>query len=177
MKRQQNSRRRKIRSEDIELIVYDFDGVMTNNTFMLREDGMESVIVNRSDGLAVEILKSKGIPQLILSKEHNKIVRTRAAKLGIPVLQGIDDKKTVLLEYCKRNAVDLKNIVYIGNDLNDAPVMNVVGFPIAPQDAYPEAKKAAKFIIATHGGGGVIRELLNIIRFEETKHGRDHKSK
>ena len=176
MRIKQNSHRRKIRSDEIELIVYDFDGVMTNNTLILREDGMESIVVNRSDGLAIEILKSKGIPQLILSKELNKIISTRAAKLGIPVLQGINEKKTALLEYCKHNSVDISNVVYIGNDLNDVSVMTVVGFPIAPQDAYPEAKRVAKFIIAVNGGCGVIREFLNIIKFEESRNERTHKS-
>lgn len=152
---------------NIDLIVYDFDGVMTNNSVLLSEDGIESVIVNRSDGLAVEILKSKGIRQLILSTERNKIVRARALKLGIQVLQGIDDKKTILLDYCKRNSVDPNKVVYIGNDRNDVPVMAIVGYPMAPQDAYPEAKKMAKFIIPVAGGSGVVRELLNFIKFSE----------
>ena len=79
--------------DDIDLIVYDFDGVMTDNSVIVNEDGIESVIVNRSDGLAVGILKSLCITQLILSKESNKIVSTRAAKLEIQVLQGVNDKK------------------------------------------------------------------------------------
>ncbi len=152
---------------NISLIVYDFDGVMTNNTVIVSECGFESVIVNRSDGLAVEIIKSKGIPQLILSKEKNKVVATRAAKLGIPVLHGIDDKKTILQNYCKCHSIDLNKVVYIGNDLNDVPVMSVVGHPMTPQDAYIEAKTIATFIIPVTGGNGVIRELLNHIKFEE----------
>lgn len=153
--------------KDISLIVYDFDGVLTDNTVILSENGNESVVVNRSDGLAIEIIKSMGIRQLILSKERNNVVSARAAKLGIPVLQGIDDKKTILLDYCKHNSVDLKRVVYIGNDLNDVPLMMLVGCPMAPQDAFPEAKKNAKFIIPVAGGDGVVRELLNYIKFEE----------
>jgi len=152
---------------DIDLIVYDFDGVMTNNSVVVSEDGFESVIVNRSDGLAVGIIKSKNIPQLILSKEGNKVVSSRATKLGIPVLQGIHDKKTILLDYCSRNSLDLNKVIYVGNDLNDVPVMSAVGYPMAPLDAYPEAKKIAKYIIPVAGGSGVVRELLNYFIFEE----------
>jgi len=152
---------------DIDLIVYDFDGVMTNNSVIVSEEGFESVIVNRSDGLAVGIIKSKNIPQLILSKECNKVVSSRATKLGIPVLQGIHDKKTILLDYCSRNSLDLNKVIYVGNDLNDVPVLSAVGYPMVPLDAYPEAKKIAKFIIPAAGGSGVVRELLNYFIFEE----------
>src|SRR4030067_2746044 len=101
----------------ISLIVYDFDGVMTDNKVILREDGLESVIVNRADGLAVEIIKNMGIRQIILSKEKNKVVKARAKKLCIPVVQGIDDKKKVLISYCQENNMMLDNVIYIGNDL------------------------------------------------------------
>lgn len=151
----------------ISLIVYDFDGVMTNNTAIVSEDGVESVTVNRSDGLAVEIIKSRGIPQLILSKEGNKVVSARAAKLDIPVIHGANDKKKILIDYCRNNSIDITKVVYIGNDLNDVPVMMTVGYPMAPQDAYSEAKEVAKFIIPVAGGNGVVRELLKYIKFEE----------
>ena len=88
---------------DIQLIVYDFDGVITDNRVMVSEDGMESVIVSRADGLGVNIIKEMEIPQMILSTETNPVVSLRAKKLGIPVLQGVDDKMTVLLNYCKSN--------------------------------------------------------------------------
>ena len=86
---------------NIKLIVYDFDGVMTDNRVIVREDGIESVIVSRADGMGVGIIMEMGIPQVILSSETNRIVSFRAKKLGIPVLQGVDDKKTALLNYCK----------------------------------------------------------------------------
>ena len=153
--------------DQVELIVYDFDGVMTNNTVIVSENGAESVVVNRSDGLAVEMLKSRGMLQLILSKERNNVVSARAAKLGIQVLQGVEDKKTILMEYCTRNSLDLNKVIYIGNDLNDVPVMSIVGYPMAPEDAYPEAKNVSKFIIPVAGGCGVVRALLNILMIEE----------
>lgn len=147
----------------VQLIVYDFDGVMTDNKVIFREDGLESVIVDRSDGLAVEIIKKMGIRQLILSKENNKVVVSRANKLNIPVLQGIQDKKDILSQYCMKHLIALKNVVYIGNDINDVEVMRIVGYPLCPQDAYPETKAVAKFVIPVNGGSGVVRALLNYI--------------
>ena len=122
-------------AKDISLIVYDFDGVMTNNKVILSEDGLESVVVNRSDGLAVEIFKKHNLPQMIMSKERNKIVSVRAKKLGIPVLQSVNDKKVAIEGYCNKINIDLKNVIYVGNDLNDLCVMQAVGHPIAPIDA------------------------------------------
>jgi len=150
--------------EDIALVVYDFDGVMTDNRVILSEDGKESVIVNRSDGLAVTILKNMGVRQLILSKEKNSIVSARANKLGLPVLQGIDNKELILQRYCQENNLPIDKVVFVGNDLNDICLMRIVGFPLCPADAYPEVKIESKFIIAANGGCGVVRELLNHLR-------------
>ncbi len=147
----------------IDLIVYDFDGVMTDNKVILREDGLESVVVNRSDGLAVEILKNMGIRQIILSKEKNPVVGVRANKLGIPVVQGINDKRKVLSDYCEKNTIRFEDVVYIGNDLNDIEVMKAVGYPLCPLDAYDEVKEISKLVLGVRGGDGVVRNLLKYL--------------
>ncbi len=153
-------------AKDISLIVYDFDGVMTNNKVILSEDGLESVVVNRSDGLAVEIFKKHNLPQMIMSKERNKIVSVRAKKLGIPVLQSVDDKKVAIEGYCNKINIDLKNVIYVGNDLNDLCVMQAVGHPIAPIDACQAVRDLAELVIPVEGGNGVVRELLNFFDLE-----------
>lgn len=153
-------RKTKFNCSDISLIAYDFDGVMTDNKVILREDGLESVVVNRADGLAVEIIKGMGIKQVILSKEKNMVVETRANKLGIPVIKGIDDKKKILISYCDNNSLPLEKVVYVGNDINDLEVMEVVGYPVCPADAYAEIKSISKIVLAVKGGDGVVRSLL-----------------
>ena len=158
-----NANKPGIKLEKISLIVYDFDGVMTDNKVILREDGLESVVVNRSNGLAVEMIKKMGVQQLILSKEKNEVVASRARKLNIPVLQGVDDKKDLLIQYCLDRTIDLRNVIYIGNDINDIEPMKLVGYPACPKDAYPEVKEIAKFIIPVNGGSGVVRGLLGFI--------------
>jgi 3-deoxy-D-manno-octulosonate 8-phosphate phosphatase (KDO 8-P phosphatase) len=155
--------------EDIDLIVYDFDGVMTDNRVIIFQDGTEGVFVNRADGLGVEMLKSLSITQLILSTETNPVVNARGKKLGIEVISSCSDKKGALAEYCKINKYGLNNVLYIGNDLNDMEVMKIVGFPVAPADAHDEIKKISKFVTKNKGGEGVIREISDIIRSHYNK--------
>ena len=148
---------------NIKLIVYDFDGVMTDNRVIVREDGIESVIVSRADGMGVGIIMEMGIPQVILSSETNRIVSLRAKKLGIPVLQGVDDKKTALLNYCKDNNYNPSGILYVGNDVNDEGVMKAVGYSVATADAHHSIKSLAQMVLDTKGGQGVVRELADKI--------------
>jgi YrbI family 3-deoxy-D-manno-octulosonate 8-phosphate phosphatase len=149
-----------IKNHPLYLFVYDFDGVLTDNRVYVSEDGKESVCCNRSDGLAIRKINEMGLTQMIVSTETNKIVSARAAKLDIPIIQGVEDKKETLLEYCDKLSVNLKETLYIGNDINDLEAMMTVGFPVCPNDAYPEIKKIAKLVIPVSGGYGVIRKLL-----------------
>lgn len=150
--------------KDIKLVIYDFDGVMTDNKAYVFQDGSEAVRVNRSDGMAVRLIKEMGIDQMIISTETNPVVQARAKKIGIPCMNGIGDKLSVVKEYLNRNGIDKKNVVFVGNEINDLPAMRYVGIPVAPADAYPEVKKVAKVVLKTKGGHGVIREFFGIIK-------------
>ena len=85
---------------NIELIIYDFDGVMTDNKVYVDQNGNETVRVNRADGLGISEIKKMDIEQIIISTETNPVVSTRANKVGINCLQGIENKKTALIDYC-----------------------------------------------------------------------------
>lgn len=147
----------------IDLIVYDFDGVMTNNRVLVREDGVEAVEVNRADGLAVDRIRSMGISQLIISTETNPVVAARGKKLGIEVLAGCVGKKAALEAYCKERNIALSRVAFVGNDLNDLEAMQVVGWPIAPHDAAAPILQLAVFTTRVRGGEGVVRELYEWI--------------
>ena len=149
--------------KNLKLIVYDFDGVMTNNNVIIDQFGNESVIVNRSDGLAISKIKKMGIAQIIISSENNVVVSVRAQKLGIECLQGIDNKKVALTNYCVANEIDLKNVAFLGNDINDLEVMEMLNDSICPHDAHTNIKEISKIILKTKGGEGVIRELADLI--------------
>ena len=147
----------------MQLIVYDFDGVMTDNKLYVDQSGNEFVQVTRADGLGVAEIKKLGIEQIIISTEKNPVVSVRADKLGIICLQGIENKKFALLDYCKQNKIELKNVTYVGNDINDKEVMGIVGTTLCPSDAHASIKEISDKVIKTQGGDGVIRELLDII--------------
>ena len=149
--------------EKFHLIVYDFDGVMTDNLVYLSENGKESVACNRSDGLAVGMLRNAGFQQIIISTEPNPVVIFRANKLGLMAIHGCNDKRDALIKHCQSNGFSLDKVIFVGNDLNDRDVMSVVGYPICPQDAYSEIKDVACFVTKAAGGRGVVRELAGLI--------------
>ena len=150
-------------------LFYDFDGVMTDNTVIVDEHGIESVRVSRSDGLAISELKKMGFAQAIFSTETNNVVSMRAEKLGIPCIQGLEDKKSALLDYCIESSINPELCVFVGNEINDLEVMNSVGYPICPSDAHSKIISISRIVLNTKGGNGVIRELLNLITNEQTK--------
>ena len=140
-------------------IFFDFDGVFTNNKVTVDEEGKESVNCNRADGLGVRMLKEMNIPLFILSTETNQVAAKRAKKLALEIYYGIEDKKDVLISLCRKNRFELRNVMFVGNDLNDLEVMKIVGHPAAPRDAHPVIRRIAKYIIAKNGGDGVVKEI------------------
>lgn len=145
----------------IELLVFDFDGVMTDNRVLVMEDGREGVFCNRSDGLGLGMLRDAGLPMLVMSKERNPVVAARCRKLELECVQGVDDKVEELRRRCATRAVPLAHVAYVGNDVNDEACMRAVGLPIAVADAWPAARKAAKFVTARPGGYGAVREVCD----------------
>ena len=154
-----------ISANEIDLIVYDFDGVMTDNRAIVLEDGTEGVYVNRSDGLAIRLISQYNVPQVIISTESNQVVNSRAKKIKIPVIYNVENKKKTLLDYCKEGNFSLDRTVFIGNDVNDIEAMKTVQFPIAPKDAHPMVKSIARLVLESEGGQGAIREFYDFMKF------------
>ena len=146
----------------IRLVVFDFDGVMTDDTVYIDQFGHEMVRVSRADGLAINILKKQGLSLLVLSTEDNPVVEKRAEKLDIPVLHSVGDKATALKQYVRKNGFDLRETLYVGNDLNDIEVMEIVGVSVSPSNANRAVRKISKIKLKTSGGSGVIRELADL---------------
>ena len=151
------------RLSGIRVLFYDFDGVMTDNRVLVDQNGIESVFVNRSDGLAVSHLKKQGYTQVIVSTETNPVVVKRAEKLKIPVIHGIDDKGEIIRRYLEDNNILQAETLFIGNDLNDLSAFETVGIRTCPSDAYDAVKEAADLVLNTAGGDGVIRELMDYL--------------
>ena len=147
----------------LEAIIFDFDGVLTDNRVYLDQDGREWVSCSRGDGLAFDLLRKLKKPAYILSTEKNPVVAARAKKLKIPVLQGVGNKVTSIHELSKKEGHDLGRIFYIGNDLNDYRVMLACGYTACPADSHELIQNTATFVLNTEGGKGVVRELLEDI--------------
>jgi YrbI family 3-deoxy-D-manno-octulosonate 8-phosphate phosphatase len=146
-------------AENLDLIVYDFDGVMTDNRVLVMQDGSEAVFANRADGLGINHIREMGINQIILSTETNPVVQARAKKIKIDTISGCQDKKEALLEYCSNKGVDLYRVAFVGNDINDLEVMKIVGFKIAPKDAVKEILDISEYVTNAKGGEGVVKEI------------------
>ena len=146
--------------ENIEAIVFDFDGVLTDNKVYLDQEGKESVSCSRADGVAFDVLHELKKPTYILSTEKNPVVTARANKLKIHAIQGISNKVDGIKGLAVKENFDLQRILYIGNDLNDYRVMQLCGYTACPADSHKKIKEISTIILKTSGGNGIIRELL-----------------
>jgi YrbI family 3-deoxy-D-manno-octulosonate 8-phosphate phosphatase len=147
----------------VELIAFDFDGVLTDNRVIVFSDGEEAVFCNREDGLAFDAFRAAGLRAVILSTERHGVVAARAAKLRIPSIQALADKSTALAQYIGNNDIALTRVMFVGNDVNDLKVMRQVGFPVAVGDAHPLVKASARIVLKRCGGAGVAREIAEDI--------------
>ena len=148
---------------DVDVVITDFDGVHTDDSATIGQDGRESVRVSRADGLGVERLRSVGVPLLIVSKEINPVVQARAAKLGVEAMHNVEDKRQVVLEWLAAHQIPRDRAAYLGNDVNDLGPMGLVGWPVAVADAHPAVRAAARLVLARSGGHGAVRELCDLV--------------
>ena len=125
--------------------------------------------ISYSDG-TTKVKVSRSVNNLgIISTETNKVVARRSEKLNIECIQGVGNKRKSLEGYCIKNGFDLKKVLFIGNDINDLEVMELVGYPLCPADAHESVKIISRFIFSKKGGDGVVRELLDLIKEMEGK--------
>ncbi len=147
----------------IRLIVSDFDGVMTDNRVLVFDDGAEAVVCSRADGMGCDLLRSAGIEVFILSTERSPVVAARAAKLGVSVIHGCEDKGEAMRALLRTRGLTRSEVVYIGNDVNDLPAFAEVELTVAPADAHPAAINAATIVTRASGGAGVLREVADLV--------------
>jgi 3-deoxy-D-manno-octulosonate 8-phosphate phosphatase (KDO 8-P phosphatase) len=151
---------KKITLDDIDVLIFDFDGVLTDNKVYINQDGNESISCSRSDGLAFIVLEKLKKPTYIISTEKNKVVGVRAKKLKTPVLFGIQNKFEALKKLSIKKKFNLDRALYVGNDLNDYEALKLCGYSACPSDSHEKIKKISTFKLDSKGGSGVVRELL-----------------
>ena len=151
----------------VHTIVFDFDGVFTNNMVSVDQNGVESVLCSRADGLALDLLRrfkvynDWDLDLFILSKETNRVVNVRAEKLKLRSEKGINDKRAFIINYLEINNKSPSGLIYLGNDLNDLKPMSIPGvFSVAPKDAHPTIKSIANYLSSRVGGDSFVRDFV-----------------
>lgn len=146
----------------IRLLVFDFDGVFTDNAVYVAEDGSETVRCSRSDGLGLSRLRATGhMELLVLSTEENPVVSARCRKLQLPCIQGVADKAARLVELAAERKLPLGQVAYVGNDINDAGCLRQAGLPIVVVDAHPDVFALGRLRTSRPGGHGAVREICD----------------
>ena len=155
--------------KDVHTIVFDFDGVFTDNKVWVDQNGVESVRCDRGDGLGFDLLRTFikannwSLNYFILSKEKNPVVSVRAEKLQIDCIQSMSDKADYLANYLGENNLSAEGLVYLGNDLNDLAAMQIAGFSVAPSDAHTVIVNQAGLVLSQKGGDGFVRAFIELL--------------
>lgn len=153
------------RIRNIRLVAFDFDGVFTDNTVYVFEDGREAVRCWRGDGIGLRKLEALSIEPIIISSEPNPVVLARGRKLRVACIHDCKDKAEALRMLAHDREIRLEQTAFIGNDVNDLPALALAGLAIAVQDAHPQVLAAVAYHTRQPGGHGAVRELCDF--FEE----------
>ena len=149
---------------NIQWIVLDVDGVLSDGSLVYTSTGEELKSFSVKDGLGLTAARKSGIKLAIITARVSPMVERRAKELHFDaLLMGHANKTEALRALCVEYQIDLKTIAYMGDDLNDLGALQLVGLPMAPNNAVPEVKQLAKFISTVNGGQGAVREAVEYI--------------
>jgi 3-deoxy-D-manno-octulosonate 8-phosphate phosphatase (KDO 8-P phosphatase) len=152
------------RARRVKLAVFDVDGVLTDGTLTYGPEGEALKTFSVHDGHGIVLLREAGVTCAILSARDSDIVRVRMKDLKVPhVLQGERDKRAGFERLLALTGMGADEVAYIGDDVNDLPVLKVVGLSACPADAAPEVRPAVHLVCAKPGGRGAVRELCELI--------------
>lgn len=148
----------------IKLLILDVDGVLTDGTIIMDDNGKESKQFHARDGLGLYMLHHVGVRTALISGRTAEVVEHRARQLKIEeVHQGIGDKLTVYEKILEKNGLADKDVCYMGDDLIDLAPMKRAGFPAAPADAHPLVLEVAHMVTRARGGRGAVREVIEAL--------------
>lgn len=145
----------------IKTFVFDVDGVMTDGTLQIMENGEFSRRMHIRDGYALQLAVKMGYRVIVISGGNAKPVVKRLKGLGInDIFMGVSDKQTVLTDYLDENELQRETTLYMGDDIPDYSAMQMVGLPVCPSDAAPEIKAICKYVSPFKGGTGCVRDVI-----------------
>ncbi|BBB91576.1 MAG TPA: HAD hydrolase family protein [Methylomusa anaerophila] len=152
------------KAQQVKLIIFDVDGVLTTGQIVIGPDGEACKEFNSQDGLGIALAHKAGLKTAIITGRESEIVRRRGDELKIAhIYQGAQDKVTALHDLMQKYSLPLNEIAYVGDDINDLPVMCRVGLPCAVANAAAEVKSVARYVANRQGGRGAVREILEFI--------------
>ena len=149
---------------DIQLLVIDVDGVLTDGTLIINADGSESKFFSVLDGHGIRMWQRAGLKVAFLSGRACESTRHRAEQLEVDYcLQNCHDKLPILEELLEKSGIRKEAVAYVGDDLPDLPAMRYVGFGVAVANATDEVKRYADYVTSRPGGSGAVREVIEYI--------------
>ena len=145
----------------ITSFVFDVDGVLTDGTVLVLENGLQARRMHIKDGFALQMAAKTGYRVLVISGGNSPQVVHRLEKLGITdINMSVLDKKLFLTDYIAKNKLTKEQVLYMGDDIPDLPAMSVTGLPCCPADAVYEVKEAVRYISPVNGGFGCVRDVI-----------------
>lgn len=162
------------RATCIKLVLFDVDGVMTDGSLFLGDDGQEYKAFHSLDGHGIKMLISNGVDTGIITGRTSRVVEHRVANLGIKhVYQGCADKLPIYEELLEKLGITHKQTAFVGDDVVDLPIMIRTGLSIAVQNAHPLVKKRAHWTTPSNGGQGAVREVCEMILFAQGNYQKE----
>jgi 3-deoxy-D-manno-octulosonate 8-phosphate phosphatase (KDO 8-P phosphatase) len=151
-------------AQKITLLALDVDGVMTDGQVVYGNSGEEIKAFNIKDGLGIKLLQKAGVEVAIITGRTSAVVERRAGELGITcIVQGREDKRSVLLELMAERELEAEQVAYMGDDLPDLAAIVTAGIGACPSDAAKPVRDAADWISSVKGGHGAVRELAEML--------------
>jgi 3-deoxy-D-manno-octulosonate 8-phosphate phosphatase (KDO 8-P phosphatase) len=148
----------------VRLLLFDVDGVLTDGRILLHADGSESKSYHIRDGTGLVLARKSGLLTGLLSARSSASTTERARQLAIPIVrQGATNKLTVYQEILAEHGLADREVAFMGDDVQDLPVLTRVGLACAPADAVPEVRARARWISSLGGGAGAVRELIELV--------------
>jgi 3-deoxy-D-manno-octulosonate 8-phosphate phosphatase (KDO 8-P phosphatase) len=164
MKKKTDQRKINAAAKKIRLLVLDVDGVLTDGSIFLDNDGNELKAFNVRDGHGIRMLSESGITVAIITGRNSRVVERRAAELGIVNLyQGCHIKTEAYEQLLKKFELAESEVAYVGDDVVDIPILKRVGLPVVVADAVDEARKHALLVTKNCGGRGAVREVTDLL--------------
>lgn len=159
----------------ITSFIFDVDGVLTDGTVLLLENGIQARRMNIRDGFALQMAVKNGYRVLIVSGGNSPQVVNRLEKLGInDIHMSVNDKKEFVADYLSKNNISKEQVLFMADDLPDLPAMSIVGLPCCPADAITEIKEVVQYISPLKGGDACVRDVVEkVLKLNDHWHYRE----